>query len=431
MRSALAVALTGLLLTAACKEGAEAPKGQAAQPATPVAAATKAPVVETGAAKPPTGNSIKVGVLTDMTGAYSDIAGKGAIVAAQMAIDDMGGKAGDKPITLVSADHQNKPDIASNTARKWIDEDNVDVIADLVASSTALAVMPVAKSKNRITLLSGPASSRITNEACTDTNVHWAYDTYSLAVGTGKEIVKSGGNTWFFITADYAFGQSLEADATHQILAGGGKVIGSVKAPFPTADFSSFLLQAKSSGAKVIGLANAGADTINSVKQAHEFGIVPKQQLAGLLVFISDVHSLGLEAAKGLLLTNSFYWDRDDETRKWSQRYFEKMQRMPTMVQAGVYSSLMHYFKSVAAANTTEAGAVMKKMKELPVNDFFAKNGHIREDGLHVHDTYLYQVKTPAESKKPWDYYKLVKVIPAAEAFKPLSESKCPLVKKT
>jgi branched-chain amino acid transport system substrate-binding protein len=242
--------------------------------------------------------------------------------------------------------------------------------------------------------------------------------------------VKAGGDTWFFITADYAFGYSLEADTTAQIKAGGGKVLGSVKAPFPTTDFSSYLLQAKSSGAKVIGLANAGADTINSVKHAHEFGIVPKQMLAGLLVFISDVHSLGLNSAKGLLLTEAFYWDRDDETRKWSQRFFEKTKKMPTMVHAGVYSSLMHYFKAIDAAKSEETQAVMAKMREMPVNDFFAKNGRIRADGLHVHDMYLYEVKSPEESKKPWDYYKLKKQIPADQAFKPLAESLCPLVKK-
>ena len=426
MSKMLRIALCSTLLVAACKDPGSSDAGKAAP-----ADATKAGPA--AAATPPVtpGNGgIKVGVLTDMTGAYSDVAGQGVIVAAQMAIDDAGGKAGTRPITLISADHQNKADIASNTARKWFDEGGVSVIADLVSSSTALAVLPVAKSKNKITLMSGPGSSKITNEACTDTNVHWTYDTYAMSVGTGREVVKQGGDSWFFITADYAFGYSLEADATKQIKAGGGKVVGSVKAPFPTTDFSSYLVQAKSSGAKVVGLANAGADTINSVKQAVEFGIVPKQQLAGLLVFLSDIHSLGLKAAHGLLLTESFYWDRDDESRKWSQRFFEKQGKMPTMVQAGVYSSLMHYFAAVKAVGKDDTAAIMKQMKATPVNDFFAKNGHIRDDGLHEHDMYLFQVKEPGESTKPWDYYKLKKVIPAKEAFRPLSESACPLIAK-
>jgi branched-chain amino acid transport system substrate-binding protein len=421
MKTLASIALLSLALTA-CKDQGGAPAGAGSGSAAASPAATTAPTAA------PT--SVKVGVLTDMTGPYSDIAGAGAVLAAQMAIDDFGGQLLGKKIELVSADHQNKADIASTTARKWMDEEGVTVVADLVTSSTALAVMPVAKEKNRITLLSGPASSAITNEKCEPTNVHWTYDTYSLAVGTGREVVKAGGDSWFFITADYAFGKALEADATKQITAGGGKVLGGVKAPFPTADFSSYLLQAKNSGAKVVGLANAGADTVNAVKQAHEFGIVPKQMLAGLLVFISDVHSIGLETAKGLLLTNSFYWDQNDEARKWSQRFFEKRQKMPTMVQAGDYSALMHYFKAVQAVGSLDTAAIMKKMKETPVNDFFAKNGHIRDDGLHEHDVFLYEVKDPKESTKPWDYYKLKKTIPGADAFRPLKDSTCPLVKK-
>jgi branched-chain amino acid transport system substrate-binding protein len=373
---------------------------------------------------------VKIGVLTDMTGAYSDIAGPGSVAAAKMAISDFGGKVHGKPIEMISADHQNKADIASNTARKWFDEEKVDVIVDLVSSSTALAVMPVAKSKDRITLLSGPASTKITNEACTDRNVHYTYDTYSLATGTGAEVVRQGGDTWFFITADYAFGYSLEGDTSAQIKKAGGKVLGSVKAPFPTSDFSSYLLQAQASGAKVIGLANAGADTINSIKQAHEFGITPKQMLAGLLVFISDVHSLGLDIAQNLVFTESFYWDRDDESRKWSERFFKVTGKMPTMVHAGVYSEVTHYLKAVKDAGTDDAGTVMAQMRKTPINDFFAKNGHIRDDGLMEHDTYLVQVKKPADSKKPWDYYKILKTIPGKDAFKPLSESACPLVKK-
>jgi branched-chain amino acid transport system substrate-binding protein len=373
---------------------------------------------------------VKIGVLTDMTGAYSDIAGPGSIAAAKMAIDDFGGKVHGKPIELISGDHQNKADISSQTAARWIDVDKVDVLVDVVSSIAALAVMKVAKERDRITLLSGPASTKITNENCTDRNVHWTYDTYALATGTGAEVVRQGGDTWFFITADYAFGYSLEADTTAQIKKAGGKVVGAVKAPFPTSDFSSYLLQAQSSGAKVIGLANAGADTINSIKQAHEFGITPKQMLAGLLVFISDVHSLGLDIAQNLVFTEAFYWDRNDESRKWSERFFKVHGKMPTMVHAGVYSEVTHYLKAVKEAGTDESGAVMAQMKKTPVNDFFAKNGHIRDDGLMEHDMYLVQVKKPSESKRPWDYYKILKTIPGKDAFKPLAESLCPLVKK-
>jgi len=374
-------------------------------------------------------NVIKVGVLTDMTGAYSDLAGPGSVIAAQMAAEDFGGKILGKPIVIISADHQNKADVASSIARKWFDEEQVDAIADLVSSSTALAVMPVAAEKKRITLLSGPGSTPIAGEKCTAYNVHYTYNTYAMAAGTGRAVVQKGGKTWFFITADYVFGKSLEADTSKVVTESGGKILGGVKAPFPTTDFSSYLLQAQSSGAKIIGLANAGADTINAIKQANEFGITPKQSLAGLLVFLSDIHSLGLPTAKGMYLTTAFYWDRDDASRKWSKRFFERHHKMPTMVQAGVYSELIHYFNAIKAAGTDNADAVMAKMKAMPVNDFFAKNGHIGADGLHRHDMYLAQVKTPAESKYPWDYYKIVKTIPAAEAFEP-PDPKCPLVKK-
>jgi branched-chain amino acid transport system substrate-binding protein len=376
------------------------------------------------------GGVVKVGVLTDMTGAYSDLAGPGSVAAAQLAIDDMGGKVAGKPIVLVSADHQNKPDVASTTARKWFDEDGVDVVADLVSSSTALAVMPVAAQKKRITLLSGPGSDPITGDRCTAYNVHYTYDTYAMAHGTGKAVVESGGKSWFFVTADYVFGRTLEEDTASVVTASGGTVLGSVRAPFPTTDFSSYLLQAQSSGAQIVGLANAGADTVNAIKQAHEFGLTPKQSLAGLLVFISDIHSLGLENAKGLYLTTAFYWDRDDASRAWARRFFEKTRRMPTMVQAGVYSELMHYFKAIQATGTDDADQVMAWMKKTPVNDFFARGGRIGEDGLHRHEMYLAQVKAPGESKAPWDYYRIVRTIPADQAFPPLSASKCPLVKK-
>ena len=376
---------------------------------------------------------VKIGVLTDLSGLYSDLSGAGAVLAVKMAIDDF--KAMEKgkafPIELVSADHQNKGDVASNKAREWFERDQVDMITDLVTTSTALAVMPLAKEKNRITIVNGAASTPITgSKQCTDTNVHYTYDTYALANGTGKAVVKQGGDTWFFLTADYAFGHNLEKDTTATVLANGGKVLGSVRHPFPATDLSSFLLKAQSSGAKVIGLANAGTDTTNSIKQAAEFGITPKQSLAGLLMFITDVHSLGLKATQGMYLTEGFYWDFNDETRAWSKRFFELHKRMPTMVQAGDYSSTMHYLKAVKAAGTDEAGAVMKKMKEMPINDFFAKNGRIRADGRHVHDFYLLQVKKPEESKYPWDYYHVRQVIPANDVVMPVAQSECPLLKK-
>lgn len=372
---------------------------------------------------------VKVGVLTDMTGAYSDLAGPGSLIAAQMAAEDFGGKVLGKPIMIISADHQNKADIASGVARKWFDEEHVDAIADLVSSSTALAVMPVAAEKKRITLLSGPGSSAIEHDKCTAYSVHYTYNTYSMAAGTGRAVVQRGGKRWFFITADYVFGKSLEADTSKVVTASGGKILGGVKAPFPTTDFSSYLLQAQASGAQIIGLANAGADTINAIKQANEFGITPKQSLAGLLVFLSDVNSLGLPTAKGMYLTTAFYWDRNEESRKWSKRFFERHKKMPTMVQAGVYSELMHYFRAIQAAGTDDADKVMARMREMPVNDFFTRNGHIGADGLHRHDMYLAQVKTPAESKYAWDYYKILKTIPAAQAFEPPDPS-CPQVKK-
>jgi branched-chain amino acid transport system substrate-binding protein len=384
-----------------------------------------------GAATKVSDGVVKIGVLTDMSGTYSDLAGPGSLAAVQMAVADFIAK--EKPdfkIEVISADHQNKGDIAAIKAREWIDTEKVDMIVDLVTTSTALAVMKVAKEKNRITIVSGAASTPITNEQCTDTNVHWTYDTYALAVGTGKAVVKQGGKTWFFLTADYAFGKSLEKDTTEVVLEEGGKVLGHVLHPFPAQDFSSFLLQAQASGAQVIGLANAGNDTINAIKQAAEFGITPKQTLAGLLMFISDVHSLGLKATQGMYLTTGFYWDRNDETRAWSKRFFAKRNRMPTMVHAGDYSAVTHYLKAVKAVGTDDTKTVMARMKATPINDFFAKNGKIRVDGRMVHDMYLAQVKKPEESRYPWDYYFIRQVIPADQAFMPLSKSVCPLVKK-
>ncbi len=374
---------------------------------------------------------VKIGVLTDMSGYYSDLAGPGSVLAARMAAEDFGGKVLGKPIEIISADHQNKADIASNTARKWFDEEKVDVIADLVSSSTAGAVMPVANEKKRITLLSGPATTAFTGEKCTPYNVHYTYNNWALANGTGREVVKQGGDSWFFVTADYIFGKSLEEDTSKVVKAAGGKVLGAARHPSPgTTDFSSYLLQAQASGAKIIGLANAGADTVNSIKQAKEFGITPKQSLAGLLVFISDIHSLGLDTARGMYLTTAFYWDLNDETRKWSKRFFEKHKKMPTMVHAGVYSAVTQYLNAVKATGTDDADKVIAKMKATPVKDFFTKDGRIGPDGLHRHEMYLVRVKTPQESKAPWDYYQIVKTIPAAEAFPTVEQQACPLLKK-
>ena len=375
---------------------------------------------------------VKIGLVLDMTGLYSDITGNGSVAAARMAIEDFGGKVLGKPIELLYADHQNKPDIAANKAREWFDRDKVDAILDVAASSPALAVAEVAKEKNRIAVFNGPGSVRLTNEACTAVTAHWAYDTYALANATGRVVLGKGGDSWFFLTADYNFGTALEKDTTDVVKAGGGRVLGSVRHPLNASDFSSFLVQAQGSGAKVIGLANAGGDTINAIKAAREFNLTAdgKQRLAGLLVYINDIHSLGLNVAQGMMLTEGFYWDLNDETRKWSRRFFEKVKKMPNMSQAGLYSTTLHYLKAVQAAGTDETGAVMKKMKELPINDLFAKKGRLRQDGRMIHDMYLFEVKKPGESKYPWDYYKLVATIPAEQAFKPLADSACPLVKK-
>lgn len=374
---------------------------------------------------------VKIGVLTDLSGVYSDVSGPGTVVATKMAIEDF--IASEKPgfkVEMVSADHQNKADIAANKAREWFERDKVDVASELVTTSVALAVQKIAKEKNRIALISGAASTAVTNANCNDVTVHWTYDTYAVANGTAKAVTKGGGKKWFFLTADYAFGHALEKDASAVVKANGGEVVGAVRHPFPGSDFSSFLLKAQSSGAQVIGLANAGGDTINAIKQAAEFGVTPKQPLAGLLMFITDVHSLGLKTTQGMYLTEGFYWDLNDETRAWSKRFFAQHKRMPTMVQAGQYSSVMHYLKAVKAINSDDTPKVMAQMKKTPVNDFFAKNGKIRDDGRMVHDMYLLQVKKPSESKTPWDYYSVKATIPAAEAFQPLSESTCPLVKK-
>jgi branched-chain amino acid transport system substrate-binding protein len=380
-------------------------------------------------------DAVRIGVLTDMTGYYSDLAGPGSVLAVQMAVEDFGKTVLGKPIEVVSADHQNKADIASNTARKWFDESKVDIIVDMVSSSTAGAVMPVAAEKKKITLLSGPATTAFTGEKCTAYNVHYTYNNWALANGTGREVVAQGGKSWFFVTADYVFGKSLEEDTSNVVKAAGGKVLGVARHPSPgTTDFSSYLLQAQASGAQIIGMANAGADTVNTIKQAKEFGVTPKQSLAGLLVFISDVHALGLANAKGMYLTTAFYWDLDDATRAWSKKFQghpdNKKKAMPTMIQAGLYSAVTHYLNAVKAVGTDDSDAVIAKMKATPVNDFFARNGVIGPDGLHRHDMFLARVKGPEESKYPWDYYAIAKRIPAAEAFPSVEMQKCPLVKK-
>ncbi|NEX63685.1 ABC transporter substrate-binding protein [Noviherbaspirillum galbum] len=375
---------------------------------------------------------VKIGVLTDMSGLYSDLSGEGSVVAARMAVEDFGGKVLGKPVEVIFADHQNKSDIAASKAREWFDSQKVDMITDLVTSSTALAVADIAKQKNRIAMINGAGSSKLINENCTPNSVLYSWDTYALANGTANAVYKQGGDSWYFVTADYTFGHSLEKDASDVIKANNGKVLGAARHPLNASDFSSYLLKAQSSGAKVIALANAGGDTVNAIKAANEFGITTsgKQKLASLLMTINDVHSLGLNAAQGMYATDAFYWDLNDDTRAWSKKFFAKMKKMPNMIHAGVYSSTMHYLKAIQAAGTDDAGVVMKKMKETPINDFFAKNGKIREDGRMVHDMYLVQIKKPSESKSPWDYYNIRAVIPGDQAFQPLSKSACPLVKK-
>jgi branched-chain amino acid transport system substrate-binding protein len=373
---------------------------------------------------------VRIGMLLDMASVYADLTGEGSATAARLAIADFGGKVLGAPIELVYADHQNKADIAAAKAREYFDADHVDIIADVAASATALAALEVARQKNRLIMFNGPGATRITNENCSPVSVHYTYDTYAMAVGTGRGALKTGGDTWFFVTADYAFGHTLEKDTTDVIKANGGRVLGSVRHPLNATDMSSFLLQAQASKAKVIGLANAGGDTINSIKTANEFGITKTQNVAGLLVFINDVHALGLNVAKGMLLTEAYYWDMNAESRAWARRYFERMKKMPNMIQAGTYSSVTHYLRAVQAAGTDDAAAVMAKMKSTPINDFFVKNGRIRADGRMMRDMYLFEVKQPAESLFPWDYYKLKATIPAADAFLPAEKSVCPLLKK-
>ena len=376
------------------------------------------------------GDSIKIGVLTDESGPYADFAGVWSVEAAKMAVEEFGGKVLGKPIEVIAADHQNKPDLGASIARQWFDRDGVEMITDLTTSSVALAVQDIAKEKGKIDIVVGAATSKLTEEACSPTGFHWTYDTYALGRGTGGALTEQGGKSWFFITADYTFGTALEDDTTKFILAAGGKVLGSVRHPLNTADFSSYLLQAQASRAQVVGLANAGTDATNAIKQAAEFGIAAGgQRLAGLLITLSEVHALGLEASQGLVLTTASYWDQNDTTRDWSQKFFTRTKRMPNMDQSGVYSGVLHYLKAVAAAGTTDGAAVAEKMRAIPVNDAFTKNGKVRIDGLMQHDMYLAEVKKPKDSKRPWDYLKIVQTIPGDQAFQPLAQSACPLVK--
>jgi branched-chain amino acid transport system substrate-binding protein len=372
---------------------------------------------------------VKIGILNDQSGVYADYGGKYSVEAARMAIEDFGGTVLGQKIELVTADHQNKPDLATSIARRWYDVEGVDMITELTTSSVALAVQDLSKEKKKIDIVVGAATSRITGDACTPYGFHWAFDTHALAVGTGGALVKAGGDSWFFLTADYAFGYSLEKDTSDIVKANGGKVLGSVRIPLNSSDFSSFLLQAQSSKAKIVGLANAGLDTTNSIKQAAEFGIVNGgQKLAGLLMTLAEVHGLGLQAAQGLVLTEGFYWDRDDKSRAFSERFFKRTDRMPNMIQAGTYSATLQYLKAVKAAGTKDSDAVVRKLKELPVDDAFAQ-GKVLENGRMVHDLYLFEVKKPSESKKPWDYYKQLSVVPGDQAFSTAKDSGCPLTK--
>jgi branched-chain amino acid transport system substrate-binding protein len=378
------------------------------------------------------GNVIKIGVLSDMSSLYTDLAGAGSVVAAKMAVEDSGIEKKGYKVEIVSADHQNKPDVGSSIARRWYDAEGVDVIVDVPNSGVALAVSQITKDKNTVFLASGPGTSDLTGKSCSPNTVHFTYDTWMLANGTGTAITKHGGNSWFFITADYAFGHALQRDTTAAVEKAGGKVLGSVNVPLNTQDFSSFLLQAQASKAKVIGLANAGGDTTNSIKQAAEFGIVKGgQQLAGLLVFITDIHALGLQTAQGLTFTETFYWDMNDKTRAFAKRFAPQDKGIhPTMVHAGVYAALLQYFKAVEALKSDNDGVkVVDKMKEMPTDDPLFGKGSIRADGRGIHPAYLVQVKTPAESKQPWDYYKILATIPADEAFRPLKDGGCSLVK--
>jgi branched-chain amino acid transport system substrate-binding protein len=395
------------------------------------AAALFATVAATGAFAQSPSDPVRIGVLTDMSGTFSDISGPGAVLAIRMAVEDAGGTVLGRPIEILQGDHQNKADIGAATARRWFDQDNVVSVHDLMNSAVALAVMDIAVSHKRVAIVNGASTSVITNEKCTPNSVHYTWDTYALAKSTAGSVVRAGGDSWYFLTVDFAYGQGLARDTARFVTEAGGKVLGEARHPLNASDFSSFVLQAQTSGAKIIGLANGGADTINAIKGAHEFGLIKAgQRLVGLGYNLNDTAALGLPLAQGLLLTEAFYWDLNDETRAWSRRFFDRFGKMPTSTQAGNYSSTRHYLKAVEAAGTTEADAVMAKMREMPINDFFARDGRIRIDGRMVHDMYLMEVKKPEESKGPYDFYRLLATLPGDQAFRPLSESACPLVKR-
>src|SRR5580704_12234534 len=380
-------------------------------------------------AAPVSAQGVKIGILNDQSGVYADYGGKWSFEAAKMAVEDFGGSVLGQKIDVISADHQNKPDLATAIARRWYEVEGVDMITELTTSSVALAIHELSRQMKKIDIVVGAATSRLTGDACQPYGFHWAYDTHALAVGTGGALVEAGGDTWFFMTADYAFGYALEKDTTDIVTAKGGKVLGAVRVPLNSSDFSSFLLQAQSSKAKIIGLANAGLDTTNSIKQAAEFGIVKGgQKLAALLLTLAEVHGLGLEAAQGLVLTEGYYWDRDDKSRAFGERFFKRTGRMPSMIHAGTYSATLQYLKAVKAAGTKDSDAVAAKLKELPVDDSFAQ-GKVLANGRMVHDLYLFEVKKPSESKKPWDYYKQLAVVPGDKAFVSAKDSGCPLTK--
>ncbi len=376
------------------------------------------------------GDVVKIGVLTDMSGAYAGNVGPGSVLATKLAIEDFGGKVAGKPIEMIWADHLNKTDVAAGRAREWMDRDGVDVVTELGNSAVALAVMNIASEKKRMTMVTGAGASRITGEDCKPTNVMWVYDTYALAkVGT-LPLVQAGAKKWYFVTADYAFGHSLEGDGMRFVKEGGGTVAGSSRYPFPGNDFSSFLISAQTSGADAVAFASAGADLQNEIKQANEFGLAKTQKLVAMLMSITDVHGVGLEAAKGMNFAETFYWDLDDDSRKFAQRFYKELGKMPTALQAGQYSAVLNYLRAVEKSGSDDVAVVMKTLREMPIKDAFARNATLRADGKLIHDTYLVSVKSPQESKGPWDYYTIVRTVPGDQAFSPLSESKCPLVKK-
>lgn len=394
-------------------------------------AATVTLAVSTGAAQAQISDDVvKIGVLTDMSSLYADATGKGSLIATEMAVADYGGKVKGKPVQVISGDHQNKPDVGVGIARNWFDNDKVDAIFDVPTSSVALAIQQLTRDKNKIFINSGGGTSDLTGVACSPTTVHWTYDTYALSNVAGRAMVQRGEDSWFFITADYAFGAALERDASNVVKDSGGKVVGSVRHPLNSSDFSSYLLQAQASKAKVVALANAGGDTTNALKQATEFGLTKGgQKLIALLFEITDAYAIGLKDGQGLIATDAFYWDLDDETRAFSKRFMDKVGHMPTMIQAGLYSATMHYLKAIDATGTDDTAKVMAQMKATPIHDFFAKDGHIREDGRMVHEMHLFELKKPEESKAPWDLYKLLATVPGDQAFRPLDKGGCPLVK--